>query len=85
MAVLGSAVAVLTHILASGDVRYSHGFTCITDSHCQVREIIVCVFLGTAVLFYLWKIKLNKLYRKSTINDCSGWWFNTFVFTQWHH
>lgn len=38
-----------------------------TDSHCQVREIIACVFLGTAVVFYLWKIKWNKLYRKSTI------------------
>ena len=38
-----------------------------THSQCQVREIIACVFLGTAVAFYLWKIKLNRLYRKSTI------------------
>lgn len=39
-----------------------------TDSHCQVREIIASVFLGTAVVFYLWKIKLNKLYRKTYYN-----------------
>lgn len=36
------------------------------------KKIKADVFLETAVVFNLWKIKLNKLYKNTLSNDCFG-------------